>query len=290
MDKIDTILSYTSKEDKDWCLACALVSSLDSDTREVFQDEFNDILYAMARRQLKWQSAHNKATHYRPACQVLADYLGQGKRQSSRMELRTRLPYLAEEEQRQIIAAFLSACKTDRDWVLEYLHDHWDGQYLDKVAEVFAAHRDMVSARVLCHRAPATFIEQHAQELTDAYSYYEVRMRLPKDAPVYRHRLSDNDFLALAAHLGLDISDMEAWTIFSDELKRTLEMPLPASKLVSDRGSLHRLIWALGQLGKTDILLWFMSMNDRPDELLRLLQHGEAKDLTNEQDWETCPY
>jgi len=284
-NKLNKILEYCNPaNENNWCITCALVSSLPNDVKLEHHNELLEVFNVMAYSQRKWKERHAKLPQYRPASQVLAEFLSVGKRQTARKELRTRLPYLAADEQRQIIYAFLDSNKTDREWILNFLNTHWDSQYLDKVIEVFESNHDYESAQVLCNHAPAQYIQQHADDLAKVFFYFNVRICLPKEAPIDRSRLSDVDYLRLMATLKLEVSDAEAWNIFYQEILHSIDFngSYTTYTELAQLGNLNQVVWALGQLKKTDMLLWFAEINNQSKDMVINHQNDELLQFLNE--------
>jgi len=217
---------------------------------------------------------------YRPVDEVLADFYGKGKKQAARKELQVRLPYLTAYEQKQIIYAFLdTSVKTDRVFVLKYLDTHFDPMYIKAVEVVWELYHDFEAAKVLTHYASDEFIANNFEQLATDYRYLPVRLRMSPDYPVDRSRLEWHELIHLCARQHLPLTEQEAFAILSN----TINLQLMREYVVFEGGSLLRLsyviaiVWALGELGFTDILVRFWMENERTKPFFRPGDNDEVR-------------
>ena len=209
---------------------------------------------------------------YRPVDEVLADFLGKGKKQAARKELQVRLPYLTAYEQKQIIYAFLDTdVKTDRVFVLKYLDTHFDPMYLKAVEVVWNLYHDFEAAKLLTHYASDEFISENFEQLVQDYRYLPVRLRMPADYPVDRAQLEWHELINLCARQHLSITEEEAFAILSN----VIHLQLIRENVAFEGNSLLRLAYvsavlgALGELGFQDLVLRFYVENERTKPLFR---------------------
>ncbi len=199
---------YLAEHGADERFVRALIRSLPEPEWSVLENEQTPPIVRRAIDTLRWEDAafaHQREIKdqpkYRPVDEVLADFLGKGKKQAARKELQVRLPYLTTYEQKQIIYAFLDTeVKTDRVFVLKYLDTHFDPMYMKAVEVVWSLHHDFESAKVLTHYASDEFIAENFEQLVQDYRYLPVRLRMPADYPVDRFKFQFwHEYLYLCA-------------------------------------------------------------------------------------------
>ncbi|MBR4563731.1 MAG: hypothetical protein IKO26_04695 [Paludibacteraceae bacterium] len=223
---------------------------------------------------------------YRPVNEVLTDFLGKGKKQAARKELQVRLPYLTAYEQKQIIYAFLDTdVKTDRVFVLKYLDAHFDPMYMKAVEVVWGLHHDFEAAKLLTHYASDEFIAENFEHLVQDYRYLPVRLRMPADYPVERRFQYWHEYLYLCARQHLPITEKVAFSILSN----TIHLRLLQENMAFEGASLFRLsfmfpiLWSLGELGFSDIILRFYLENERTKHLFEIGDWDEIRDSITAQ-------
>lgn len=224
---------------------------------------------------------------YRPVDEVLADFLGKGKKQAARKELQVRLPYLTAYEQKQIIYAFMDTeVKTDRLFVLKYLDKHFDPIYMKAIEVVWDLYHDFEAAKLLAHYASDEFIAEHFEQLVEDYRYLPVRLRMPADYPVNRFKFQYwHEYLYLCARQHLPITEKVAFAILSN----TISLQLLRVNMAFEGASLFRLpfmfpiLWALGELGFINIILRFYLENERTKPLFKIGDWDEIRDSITAQ-------
>lgn len=258
----------------------ALIRSLPESEWSIFEDGQYPMVVHRAISTLRWENAAFAHQHdikeqpkYRPVDEVLADFLGKGKKQAARKELQVRLPYLAANEQKQIIYAFLDTeVKTDRVFVLKYLDAHFDPMYLKAVEVVWGLYHDFEAAKLLTHYASDEFIAEHFEQLVENYRYLPVRLRMPADYPVDRFKFQHlHEYLYLCARQHLPITEKQAFSILSN----TIHLRLLMENMAFEGASLFRLsymfpiLWSLGELGFIGIILRFYLEVERTKPLFK---------------------
>lgn len=257
----------------------ALIRTKSESEWSVFEDGQYPMAVHRAISTLRWEAAALAHQHdikeqpkYRPVDEVLADFLGKGKKQAARKELQVRLPYLTAHEQKQIIYAFLDTeVKTDRVFVLKYLDAHFDPMYLKAVEVVWGLYHDFEAAKLLTHYASDEFITEHFEQLVKDYRYLPVRLRMPADYPVDRAQLEWHELINLCARQHLSITEEEAFAILSN----VIHLQLIRENVAFEGNSLLRLayvsavLWALGELGFQELVLRFYVENERTKPLFR---------------------
>lgn len=270
---------YLAEHGADERFIRALIRTMPKLEWSVLENEQTPPIVRRAIDTLHWED--NTLTHqheikeqpkYRPVNEVLADFLGKGKKQAARKELQVRLPYLTAYEQKQIIYAFLDTdVKTDRVFVLKYLDTHFDPVYMKAVEVVWGLHHDFEAAKLLTHYASDEFIAENFEQLVQDYRYLPVRLRMPADYPVDRTQLEWHELIHLCARQHLPITEEEALAILSN----VIHLQLIRENVAFEGNSLLRLayvsavLWALGELGFQDIVLHFYVENELTKPLFR---------------------
>lgn len=271
---------YLAEHGADERFIRALIRSLPESEWSIFEDGQYPMAVHRAINTLRWEDTAFAHQHditeqpkYRPVDEVLADFLGKGKKQAARKELQVRLPYLSAHEQRQIIYAFLDTeVKTDRVFILKYLDAHFDPMYLKEVEVVWGLHHDLEAAKLLTHYASNKFIAEHFEQLVEDYRYLPVRLRMPTDYPVDRFKFEHwHEYLYLCARQHLSITEKQAFSILSN----TIHLRLLLENMAFEGASLFRLsfmfpiLWSLGELGFIGIILRFYLEVERTKPLFK---------------------
>lgn len=239
----------------------ALVASLGNPNAIDWQDAPRWMIDMVRRRE---KADYNRSHRYDPVKrnksinQLLKDYNTIGKKVKARVELKQRVPYASFAEQKKVLCAFLDGVSVDRLFALRYLETHWDEFYTPYVEKVWSQFRDREAAKVITHHFPTDFITSHQSELSSDYSYLQVRLRLPAFAPIDRSKLSSSAFLYLCARQSLPISDKEAERLFYQVMLDLIAKYDLSNRHLSDIQEVSSMIWSLGMLGKSDILLHFV--------------------------------
>lgn len=271
---------YLAEHGADERFIRALIRSLPESEWSVLENEQTPPIVRRAIDTLHWEDnafAHQRdikeQPKYRPVDEVLADFLGKGKKQAARKELQVRLPYLTAYEQKQIIYAFLDTdVKTDRVFVLKYLDTHFDSMYLKAVEVVWNLYHDFEAAKLLTHYASDEFISENFEQLVQDYRYLPVRLRMPADYPVDRFKFQYwHEYLYLCARQHLPITQKVAFSILSN----TIHLRLLQENMAFEGASLFRLsfmfliLWSLGELGFIGTILRFYLEVERTKPLFK---------------------
>lgn len=202
----------------------------------------------------------------KPLKQLLKDYTTKGRIVKARAELKKRVPFVSFSEQKHILCAFFLNISIDRQFALRYLDTNWDEFYTPHVERAWHLFHEWQSAKVIVHHFPLEFILTHQDTLADDYSYLQMRLRLSSNAPKDRTRLADSAYLYLCARQSIPVSDTEAERIL---YQNTLNIIGAAYiKTVLDLRTISSMVWSLGVLGKTEILLRFAAFQKSLDLLI----------------------
>lgn len=188
--------------------------------------------------------------------QLLKDYTTKGRIVKARAELKKRVPYASFSEQKQILCAFFENISMDRQFALRFLDTNWDDFYTPHVERAWQLFHEWQSAKVIVHHFPLEFIVANQEILADDYNYLQMRLRLSPEAPLDRTRLTDSAYLYLCARQSIPVSDEEAEHIL---YQNTLDIIGSAyiRTTVLDFRTISSMVWSLGVLGKSEILLHF---------------------------------
>lgn len=211
--------------------------------------------------------------------QLLKEFETKGLRIKARKALKERVPYVSFEEQQKILRTFFENASVDRLFALRYLDTHWDDYYKSNVNKVWREHHEMEAARVIIHHFPQDFVRDNRIELAKDYNYLQVRLRLPPTFPIDRKELSDSAYLYLCARQSLPISDKEAECLFYQNILDAIgsyyignpwrvhpkysEQANYYDNSLCDIPTISSMVWSLGMLGKTEILLRFVEFNKK---------------------------
>ena len=149
-----------------------------------------------------------------PIATVIKNYVNKksGKVTDSRNEIQRRFFGLDWKDQKKIVAAFLDAGVSDRDWAYSRLLDLWDASFEQKVLELWETYHEEKCAWVIIRHFPKEFISKHVNTFNEGRDYYFICRRLAADADfvIDKERLSKTDYLMALSHAERHIDDDEA--------------------------------------------------------------------------------
>ncbi len=200
--------------------------------------------------------------------QLLKDYTTKGRIIKARSELKKRVPFASFSEQKRILCAFFENISTDRQFSLRFLDTNWDDFYTMYVERAWQLFHDWQAAKVIVHHFPLEFIIANQEALANDYSYLQMRLRLASDAPIDRTRLTDSAYLYLCARQSISVSDEEAEHILYQGTLDSIGGVSFIRTTVLDLRTISSIVWSLGVLGKTEILLRFVDFLKTLDSLV----------------------
>lgn len=210
---------------------------------------------------------YNPAPRNKPLRQLLKDYTTKGRIVKARAELKKRVPFASFAEQKQILCAFFENISMDRQFALRFLDANWDEFYIPYVEHAWQLFHDWQSAKVIVHHFPLDFILTNQETLADDYNYLQMRLRLSPKAPVDRMRLTDSAYLYLCARQLIPVSDEEAEHILYQGTLDTIGSAYIRTTILDFR-TISSMVWSLGVLGKTEILIRFADFQKALDSLV----------------------
>ena len=188
--------------------------------------------------------------------QLLKDYTTKGRIIKARSELKKRVPFVSFSEQKKILCAFFENVSVDRLFALRYLDTKWDDFYTPYVEKAWRQFHEWQAAKVIVHHFPLEFIQANQEDLANDYNYLQMRLRLPAVAPIDRMRLPDSAYLYLCARQSIPVSDKKAEHILYQNTLNTIGAAHISTSVLNHR-TIRSIVWSLGVLGKTEILLRF---------------------------------
>lgn len=199
--------------------------------------------------------------------QLLKDYTTKGWIVKARTELKKRVPFASFAEQKQILCAFFENITMDRQFALRYLNTNFDAFYIPYVTHAWQRFHEWQAAKVIVHHFPLEFILANQEALANDYSYLQTRLRLAPDAPIDRTRLVDSAYLYLCARQLIPVSDEEAEHILYQGTLDTIRSAYIKTTILDFR-TISSMVWSLGVLGKTEILIRFADFQKALDSLV----------------------
>ena len=153
-----------------------------------------------------------------PIATILKWYLERrkGKVVKARNEIQRRFHGLDWDVQKEIILAFLSSGKSDREWIYKKVENYWDDVFMDKVKDVFEKYHEKGCYFPVIKYFPTNYILEHLDELSVNHCYYNLCYRLVYDHVDFNpnwHRLlkqSPIGYLTIMKLAGRKIDDSGA--------------------------------------------------------------------------------
>lgn len=210
--------------------------------------------------------------------QLLKDYTTKGRIIKARSELKKRMPFVSFSEQKKILCAFFENVSVDRQFALRFLDTNWDDFYIPYVERAWRLFHEWQAAKVIVHHFPLDFIQANQEALTNDYSYLQMRLCLPADAPIDRTRLADSAYLYLCARQSILVSDTESEYILYQNILNTIGTA-HISTSVLDLRTISSIVWSLGVLGKTKILLCFADFLKALDPLVIAEEWEDVREM-----------
>lgn len=149
-----------------------------------------------------------------PVAQLIRNYVNKksGKVSVSRDELRRRFDWLDWKDQKKILAAFLDASPSDREWAYARLLDYWDESFEPQVKELWETYHEERCAWSVIRFFPLDYLKEHFDEFTAERDYYFLCLRLAmnEDFVIDRSRLSKSDYLSVLYRTNRSVTGEEA--------------------------------------------------------------------------------
>lgn len=215
-----------------------------------------------------------------PIATVIKNYVNKksGKVTDSRNEIQRRFFGLDWKDQKKIVAAFLDAGVSDRDWAYSRLLDLWDASFEQKVLELWETYHEEKCAWVIIRHFPKEFISKHVNTFNEGRDYYFICRRLAADADfvIDKERLSKTDYLMALSHGERHINDAEATDILYEIVRDiafhwspSMELPrdyMPHRREVmtaSDFVNVSIALYYLEKIGNDDVVITFRTWESK---------------------------
>ncbi len=145
---------------------------------------------------------NNSITRNRPIVTLIKWFTQRtkGKITVSREEINRRFDGLDWKDQKKIILAFLSSCKSDRQWIYSKLIKNWDEDFLPIVQELFEKYHEEGCLLPITLFFPTDYVKEHFEELSQGKNYYKLCYRLANDKVDFepcREKLTPKEFLSI---------------------------------------------------------------------------------------------
>ena len=160
----------------------------------------------------------------RPIASLIKWYLDKksGKVTDARNEIQKRFDYLDWRVQKQILLAFLQACKSDREWAYMKVYRLWDDCFIEPLEALWEQYHENLCAWSVIEHFPIEYVKENMAMLEEANGYYHLCLRLAED-PSYiidRSRLSGKEYLLVMLHTHREVAEEEARDIFFNYLHK----------------------------------------------------------------------
>lgn len=232
-----------------------------------------------------------------PIATVIKKYVNKksGKVTESRIEIQRRFIGLDWKDQKKIMAAFLDAGISDRDWAYSRLLDLWDASFEPKVLELWETYHEEKCAWVIIRHFPKEFIIKNVNTFNEGRDYFFICRRLATDPDfvIDKDRLSKTDYLMALSHGNRHIKDEEATDVLysivrevsfhwfaSMELSRNYFPRRNRMLVASDFAKVSIALYYLEKMGNDSVVSEFRNWENNVQTFVR--QSEEYKALKKE--------
>jgi hypothetical protein len=226
--------------------------------------------------------------------QLMQEYNTRGRKVSARVQLKKRVEFVSFDEQKLVLLAFLNNASVDRKFALKYLDEHWDEFYASEVEHAWQQYHDKEAAKLIVHHFSNEFVRTNCDALTVDFNYLQVRLRLPADSAIDRDRLSDSAYLYLCARQSLEVDDKTTEYLFYQNVLKAIswfyiksprrlnpnwanEEHTIYDQSLCDIPVISSMVWSLGTLGKSDILIRFTEFHEKVYPLIMQSKWDEVR-------------
>lgn len=207
-----------------------------------------------------------------PIATVIKNYVNKksGKVTDSRNEIQRRFFGLDWKDQKKIVAAFLDAGVSDRDWAYSRLLDLWDASFEQKVLELWETYHEEKCAWVIIRHFPKEFISKHVNTFNEGRDYYFICRRLAADADfvIDKERLSKTDYLMALSHGERHINDAEATDILYEIVRDIAFHWSPSMELSRDYMPHRREVMTASDFVNVSIALYYLEKIGNDDVVI----------------------
>ena len=197
-----------------------------------------------------------------PITTVIKNYINKksGKVSISRDEIQRRFFGLDWKVQKKILAAFLDASMSDRNWAYTRLIDLWDDAFAPKVLELWEAFHEQKCAWVIIRHFPIEFIKEHIDDFNEGRDYYFICRRLVSDAnfDIDKERLSNTDYLMALSHGERHIDKDEAYDVLYSIVKDLCFHWSPSMEISRNYHPIRNEVMAASNFTDVSIALYYL--------------------------------
>lgn len=175
-----------------------------------------------------------------------------GKVNLSIKSLMLKYPKEREENQEEILKAFLMGGKKEMEWAGRRLRDHWRCSLATCVDLKWKATHNPILGYVVLRHFPDEYVLEEQEALAEVTSYAYVCARLKnKGFHMVSKRLSTPDFLYVLAKWDMGKSTAINIDVLAGRLLRAY---MNEKEHISSH-DIEIILWALGKLGLTDVII-----------------------------------
>ena len=238
-----------------------------------------------------------------PIAKVIKNYVNKksGRVTDSRNEIQKRFFGLDWKDQKKIMAAFLDAGISDRDWAYSRLLDLWDASFEQKVLELWETYHEEKCAWVIIRHFPKEYLQKHIDQFNEGRDYYFICRRLAEDGDfvIDKERLSSTDYLMALSHGNRHIVDDETTDILygivrdiafhwspSMELSRDYMPHRREVMTASDFVNVSIALYYLEKMGNDDVVTTFRTWESKVQGIVRDSEEYKALNSKSISDYD----
>ena len=210
-----------------------------------------------------------KVSRNNPIATVIKKYMNKksGKVTDSRKEIQRRFFGLDWKDQKKVMAAFLEAGVSDRNWAYSRLLDLWDASFEEKVQELWEAYHEEKCAWVIIRHFPKEYLQKHIDQFNEGRDYYFICRRLAEDSGfvIDKYKLSKTDYLMALSHADSHIADEEATDTLYEIVKDIAFHWCPSMELSRDYMPQRREVMTASDFANVSIALYYIEKMGNDD-------------------------
>lgn len=212
----------------------------------------------------------------------------------SRNKLKERFYYVSYSEQRKILGAFLASCASDRKWAYTQLYNDWDSYFETKIKELWENKRELRCEWIVVKYFSEEYLLENLDHFNESsYKYLCVRLAHCEDFVIDRSKLSDYDYIYVAAKSRLKLDGervldylFEYISSYIDkcdeyDFERDMSLRIRAKSPISTNslGNVGKILWCMSQIGLLEELMCYFEW----DNTVRQCYEREVKRMQCEE-------
>ena len=198
----------------------------------------------------------------RPIATVIKNYVDKksGKVSDSRNEIKRRFYGLDWKDQKKIMAAFLDACQSDREWAYLRLLDLWDASFEQIISELWDQYHEERCAWVIIRYFPKAYLKEHIDQFREGRDYYFICRRFAddKDFVIDKERLSRKDYIMAMYRADRHVDDAEAADCLYETARDISFKWLPLTELSRNYSPKRNEMMAVSDFSNVAIVLYYL--------------------------------